>query len=109
MQKLKTIDAETLMTTPLPAVRFVVERLLPQGVHVLAGASKVGKSWLSLWLCLQVAKGEKVWEFPTKSGTVLYLCLEDSFSRIQSRLFQITEEAPSSLHFAKVVHSWHWA
>ncbi len=105
MQKLKTIDAETLMTTPLPAVRFVVERLLPQGLHVLAGASKVGKSWLSLWLCLQVAKGEKVWEFPVKSGTVLYLCLEDSFSRVQSRLFQITDDAPPSLHFATIAGS----
>jgi hypothetical protein len=30
----------------------------------------------------------------------LYLCLEDSFARIQSRLFEITDEAPSKLHFA---------
>lgn len=31
---------------------------------------------------------------------MLYLCLEDSFTRIQSRLFEITDEAPSTLHFA---------
>lgn len=31
---------------------------------------------------------------------VLYLCLEDSFARIQSRLFEITDEAPPTLHFA---------
>ena len=52
MQKLKTVDADTLLSTPLPANQFVVERLLPQGLHILAGASKVGKSWLALWLCL---------------------------------------------------------
>ena len=60
MQKLKTVDADTLLSTPLPANQFVVERLLPRGLHILAGASKVGKSWLALWLCLCVAKGEPV-------------------------------------------------
>ena len=73
-----TVDGETLTTTLLPPVRFVVEDFLPQGLHLLAGASKIGKSWLALWLCLQVAKGEKVWNFPSRSGDVLYLCLEDN-------------------------------
>lgn len=105
MQKLNTIDADTLMTTPLPATRFIVEGLLPEGVHILAGAPKIGKSWFALWLCLRVAKGEPVWDFPTKQGTVLYLCLEDSYARIQNRLFQITEDAPSTLHFANLAGS----
>ena len=78
------MDGETLMNTVLPPIRFVISHLLPQGLHVLAGAPKVGKSWLSLWLCLQVAKGEPVWEFPTTQGDVLYLCLEDSYSRIKT-------------------------
>ena len=69
------MDGETLMNTVLPPIRFVVSQLLPQGLHVLAGAPKVGKSWLSLWLCLQVAKGEPAWEFSTTQGDVLYLCL----------------------------------
>ena len=29
MNRLNTIDGETLMTTPLPAIRFVVDQLLP--------------------------------------------------------------------------------
>ena len=100
MSKLQTIDADTLLSTPLPATRFVVDRLLPEGLHILAGAPKVGKSWLALWLCLCVAKGESVWDFAVTKGTVLYLCLEDSLTRIQNRLFQITEDAPDTLHFA---------
>lgn len=75
-------------------------RCTHQGLHVLAGAPKVGKSWLSLWLCLQVAKGEPAWEFPTTQGDVLYLCLEDSYSRIQNRLLDITDDAPPNLFFA---------
>ena len=102
---MKTIDAETLMTTFLPPTKFVVERLLPQGLHVLAGAPKVGKSWLALWLCLCVAKGDPVWEFQTHKGGVLYLCLEDSYARVQNRMFQITDSAPGTLHFANLAGS----
>ena len=101
------MDGETLMNTVLPPIRFVVSQLLPQGLHVLAGAPKVGKSWLSLWLCLQVAKGEPAWEFPTTQGDVLYLCLEDSYSRIQNRLLDITDDAPPNLFFATMSERLH--
>jgi RecA-family ATPase len=99
-KKLETMDAETLMTTPMEPLKFVVSGLIPEGLHVLAGSPKIGKSCLALWICLQVAKGEKVWGFETNKSEVLYLCLEDSFARIQSRLFEITDEASSTLHFA---------
>ena len=99
-KKLETMDAETLMTTPMDPLKFIVSKLIPQGLHILAGSPKIGKSWLALWICLQVAKGEKVWGLETLKSEVLYLCLEDSFSRIQSRLFEITDDAPPNLHFA---------
>ena len=66
------LDGETLMSTVLPPIRFVVDKLLPQGLHILAGAPKVGKSWLALWLCLCVAKGEPVWNFPTFRGMTTF-------------------------------------
>ena len=56
-KRFKTIDGETLMNTPLEPIRFVVDGLLAPGLHLLAGAAKVGKSWLALWLSLMVAKG----------------------------------------------------
>jgi len=98
-KRFKTIDGETLMNTPLEPVRFVVDGLLAPGLHLLAGAAKVGKSWLALWLSLMVAKGEDVWDMKTRKGTTLYLCLEDSTIRIQNRLFEITEDAPDCVHF----------
>ncbi|MFI3254619.1 MAG: AAA family ATPase [Eubacteriales bacterium] len=78
---------------------FVVNNLIPVGLHLLAGLPKVGKSWLALWLVLTVAKGEDVWGNSTTQGTTLYLCFEDNNSRIQNRLLEITEEAPSNVHF----------
>ena len=97
--RLPTIDGETLMGQPLQPLNFVVDTLISQGLHILAGSPKVGKSWLALWLAVTVAKGEPVWGLPVKQGTTLYLCLEDSQLRIQNRLFGVTEDAPSNVHF----------
>ena len=97
--RLLTIDGETLMSQPLTPLNFVVDTLISQGLHILAGSPKVGKSWLALWLAVTVAKGEAVWGMGVKQGTTLYLCLEDSTLRIQNRLFEITEDAPASVHF----------
>ena len=97
--RLLTIDGETLMSQPLTPLNFVVDTLLSQGLHILAGSPKVGKSWLALWLAVTVAKGEAVWGMGVKQGTTLYLCLEDSTLRIQNRLFEITEDAPANVHF----------
>ena len=94
-----TVDGRTLMDRPLEPPNFVVDTLISQGLHILAGSPKVGKSWLALWLAVSVAKGEPVWNMTTKQGTTLYLCLEDSVLRIQNRLFEITEDAPNSVHF----------
>ena len=41
-----------------------------------------------------------MWEFETHKSDVLYLCLEDTYARIQSRLYQITDEAPPELRIA---------
>ena len=48
--KLKTVDEETLLSTPMSKTMFIVDGLITQGVNVISGASKIGKSWLMLWL-----------------------------------------------------------
>ncbi len=99
-QTLAVINGETLMEQRLEPTGFCVETLLPQGLCILAGAPKLGKSWLVLDLCLHIAKGEPLWNLPTKQGTTLYLCLEDSPNRIQERLNFLTDEVPSNIYFA---------
>ncbi len=100
MTKLETINAEDLQNRTYEPTPFLVEELLPEGLHILAGAPKIGKSWLALWLCLRVSQGQPLWNFAVTQGEVLYLSLEDSFQRIQTRLFDLTEDAPPTLHFA---------
>ncbi len=79
---------------------FLVDELIPEGLHILAGAPKIGKSWLALWLCLCVAQGSLSGISQQPKASFLYLSLEDSFQRIQTRLFDLTEDAPPTLHFA---------
>lgn len=98
--RLRTIDARTLADAVLEPPGYAVKDLLVQGLHILAGAPKTGKSWLALWLCQQVAGGEKVWGYPTQQGTVLYLCLEDGYHRLQDRLLDITEDPSENLYLA---------
>ena len=100
MTKLETITAEDLQNRTYEPTPFLVDELIPEGLHILAGAPKIGKSWLALWLCLCVSQGQPLWNFATTQGEALYLSLEDSFQRIQTRLFDLTEDAPPTLHFA---------
>lgn len=58
MKELETIDAETLLYNPLKETEFIVDEIIPIGFHLFCGASKIGKSWLMLKICLQVSKGE---------------------------------------------------
>lgn len=71
--KLKTVDAETLLSTPMSKTMFIVDNLIPQGVNVISGASKIGKSWLMLWLGLQVAQGLPVWGLTTQRRAIFIL------------------------------------
>ena len=100
MTKLETITAEDLQNRTYEPTHFLVEKLIPEGLHILAGAPKIGKSWLALWLCLCISQGQPLWNFAITQGEALYLSLEDSFQRIQTRLFDLTEDAPPTLHFA---------
>lgn len=99
-QPLAVIDGETLMDKRLPKRTFCIETLLPDGITMLGGAPKIGKSWMVLEMGLHIAKGIPFWNLPTKQGTVLYLALEDSFARIQNRLNRLTDDVPNNIFFA---------
>ena len=102
---LSVIDGETLLDMNLSPPKFCVKSLLPQGLSILGGAPKVGKSWMMMDLCVRIAKGEPIWNLETTKGTALYLCLEDPYFRVQQRLRCITDDAPANLFFANAAGS----
>lgn len=68
--ELKAVDGETPWDMEFGAQLFCIKGLLPQGVCILGGASKIGKSWMVLDWVDKVAKGEPVWGMET-TQTVL--------------------------------------
>ena len=95
----KTITAGALLATPIPPVKWIIPGLLPAGLAIFDGPSKAGKSWLTLWLCLQISQGKSVWGREIEPRTVLYFSLEDTLGRLQERLYRLVdaEEDPERL------------
>jgi hypothetical protein len=95
--KLRTAwTADELMAEQFPPPRWAVPGLIAEGVNLLAGPPKVGKSWLSLGLALAVAGGDDaLGSIPTQAGAVLYLALEDTPRRLQSRMRRILDQRPA--------------
>ena len=87
------IDGNTLMAQEYEPLQFAIEKILPHGLFILAGSGKIGKSWLSLDLCVNVATGGKLWDFSSEQGDVLYLALEDNYPRLQDRLNKIKADS----------------
>jgi hypothetical protein len=94
--------AADLLARDFPAPRYAVEGLLAEGVSVLAGRPKLGKSWLALALSVAVAAGGRaLGSIPVERGPVLYLALEDGERRLQTRLRLVLrgEPAPPGWHY----------
>ena len=95
--------ADELVAAKFPEPRWAVPGLVCEGLTLLAGPPKVGKSWLSLGLGVAVAGGGRaLGSIPVDAGDVLYLALEDTGRRLKSRLVKVLhgEPAPSRLAFA---------
>lgn len=102
VQPLETITAKELEKMKLPPVEFIVKRLVPIGLGVLAAPSKTGKSFMVLDMAVCIAKGSLFLGYSTNKAEVLYLALEDSKARVKDRLGKILGkwEYPAGLYIA---------
>ena len=98
---LHTVTLDELMDNVFEGKSAVIENLLYTGAYILAGAPKIGKSFLVAQIAHHVSTGQDLWGYKVHQGTVLYLALEDDFQRIQSRMFMMygVDDTPN-LHFA---------
>lgn len=79
--------AAALQTMTFPPISYVVPGLIPEGLTLLAGKPKIGKSWLALDICLAVAGGRYcLGDCKPDGGDVLYVALEDNPRRLQRRI-----------------------
>ncbi len=98
-----TSTGTELLSKRFAPVRWAVPDILPEGVTILSGKAKLGKSWLALGLCVAVATGGyALGNKPVEQGESLYLALEDNERRLQDRLITLLtgSSAPDTLHLA---------
>jgi hypothetical protein len=97
--------ARDLLQHDFPEPRYAVPGVLAEGLNLLAGAPKLGKSWFALNVAAAVAYGGMALDKITvERGEALYLALEDPPRRLQRRLRLILggDSAPEGLFFETV-------
>lgn len=82
----ETVSYSDLMSREFDELWQPVEGLIAEGLTVLVGGSKMGKSWLCLDMACSVAAGTPFLGRRTSQCPVLYLALEDSLRRLQDRI-----------------------
>ena len=98
---LHTMTLNELFETSYSSRPPIIGGLLYPGTYLLAGAPKVGKSFLVAQLAFHISTGQPLWGFPVQKSTVLYLALEDDYRRLQDRMFRMFGvESTEHLHFA---------
>jgi hypothetical protein len=82
--------AAELMDEILPPIRYIVPGFFAEGLTLLGGKPKLGKSWFLLGTATAVATGGvALGNIKVEQGDVLYLALEDNKRRLQKRLAQL--------------------
>jgi hypothetical protein len=96
------ITAAALQKKVFLPVKWAVPELIPEGLTIVAGKPKLGKSWLVLDIALAISQGG--WTLGDRhcaEGEVLYCALEDGERRLQGRMQKVRGDAPwpLKLHF----------
>jgi hypothetical protein len=92
---------EELMMMDFPDPVWVVNEFLPEGLTLLCGKPKQGKSFLALNVGVSIGYGGKALSsIDVSAGKVLYLALEDSPRRLKSRLADVLQggDPPQRVH-----------
>jgi hypothetical protein len=98
-----------LLKQTFPEPTWIIPDLLSAGVTILAGRPKrAKKSWLMLDLARAVAgDGQTLGSLDVAHGDVLYLALEDSDRRLQSRFEKLLAgDAPPTQHAFDYATEW---
>ena len=84
-----TVTMSDLFNSVYQSKPPIIDGLLYRGIYLFVGAPKIGKSFLMAQLAYHVSTGTPLWDYTVRKGTVLYLTLEDDYSRLQKRLYRM--------------------
>lgn len=110
-KEIEVFSADELWKTDLPDIQWIIPNFLGEGLSIIAGNPKTGKSWWALNLAAAVASGTNFLGMDIPEAlNVLYLALEDGKYRLKTRLQMINELVQNkdkllmSLDFGDMLH-----
>ena len=95
------LTASELQALNFPPIKYIVPGYVPEGLTILAGRPKIGKSWAALGIAVAVANGGiALGDIKCEGGDVLMLALEDNLRRLKYRLSKVCGQGkwPERLH-----------
>lgn len=90
----EAISARDLLRMRLPPVKWLVDKILTSGLCMIIAPPKSFKSYMALDLAISLASGGSFLGFKCHKMGALYLDLESSKRRPQTRLRQILQDRP---------------
>jgi hypothetical protein len=94
---------EALKTMTFDPIKYVVRDVIVEGLTIIAGKPKIGKSWLMLHVAIAVARGGfTLGDIHCIEGDVLYCALEDNQRRLRSRgekLLGVMQDWPKRMQY----------
>ena len=107
-QGLSIQTAKELSEQKFPPIKWVIPKLIPSGLTLLAGPPKIGKSFFCWNLAFAVSMGGMALSEidVEKKRNVLYLALDDDISLVQNRHKQMLydQSVPDNLHIAEDIY-----
>lgn len=80
-------NTNAIMAKVFEPIRWIVPDYVPEGLSILAGRQKLGKTWMALdWAIAVACGGYAMGSIPCEEGDALYLDLENGERRIQRRV-----------------------
>jgi len=99
-------SAAALLKMGFPEIKWVIPGLIGEGLTIVYGSPKVGKSWLALSLAIAAACGGRfLGELQASKTEPLYLALEDTDRRINNRLKKLNAQG-AGLENLKITSRW---
>jgi hypothetical protein len=87
-------NTNTIMAATFAPIRWTIPGYVSEGLSVLAGRQKLGKTWLAIdWAIAVASGGYAMGSIECERGDVLYIDMENGSRRIQRRIDTLFPEA----------------
>jgi hypothetical protein len=91
-EPLEDISFKDFLEKKYEPIKFLVEGILPEGLSILSGSPKIGKTFFALNMALSIATGEKtLGHLSTEKVGVAYIAMDEKDQYIQEKLNCIRE------------------